>query len=556
MSVPALASDLAQTPNITATPDVTRRSANFSPGICGDHFLSYAPMEAADSKSKKHVQDLKEELKRMIMAPMKRPSQKLHFINHIQRLGVSYHFEDEIDQILQQVHREEEYDDLCTTALSFRLLRQQGYNASCNMFNKFKDDDGKFKESLVNDVVGLLSLYEASHLLMPGEDLLTEALTFSTAHLKSAAHRLSSSSQLSKQVTHALYQPLWKGMPRIEARHHLSIYQEDDAHNETLLNFAKFDFNTVQKVHQKELSEITRWWKDFDFANKLPFARDRVVEAYFWALAVYFQPEYHFARMVLAKVIAIVTIIDDIYDVHGTYEELESFTEAIERWDISAVDRLPDYMKVCYKALLNFFTELEESLTNKGILYRLHYAREGFKVQVRAYFQEAKWFKQKYTPSMEEYMSVERYTSFFMVATVSFVGMGVIVTKDSMDWVFSEPKISKAASIIGRLMNDLVGHKFEQKREHIASAVECYMKQYGVTEEEAEVELTKQVNDAWKDINEEWLGATSIPRPLLLLILNFARSSEVLYKGEDVFTHSENVLKGHVVSLFIEPVPI
>ncbi|PRQ55594.1 putative (E,E)-germacrene B synthase [Rosa chinensis] len=72
-------------------------------------------------------------------------------------------------------------------------------------------------------------------------------------------------------------------------------------------------------------------------------------------------------------------------------------------------------------------------------------------------------------------------------------------------------------------MNDLVGHKFEQKREHIASAVECYMKQYGVTEEEAEVELTKQVNDSWQDINEEWLDATSIPRPLLLLILNFAR---------------------------------
>ncbi|PRQ55589.1 putative lyase [Rosa chinensis] len=556
MSVPVLVSEIAQTPNITATPDVTRRSANYSPSIWGDHFLSYASIEAADGKSKKHIQDLKEELKRMIMAPAKRPSQKLHFIDHIQRLGVSYHFEDEIDQILQQVHREEEYDDLCTTALSFRLLRQQGYNISCNMFNKFKDDDGRFKESLIDDVLGLLSLYEASHLQKPGEDILNEALTFTTAHLESAGYRLSSSSLLWKQVTHALYQPLWHGMPRIEARHYLSIYQEDDSYNETLLNFAKLDFNTVLKVHQKELSEITRWWKDLDFATKLPFARDKVVEAYFWAFAVYFQPEYYFARMVLAKAVAIITVIDDIYDVHGTYEELESFTEAIERWNISVVDQLPDYMKVCYEVLLNFFTELEESLANKGILYRLHYAREAFKAQVRAYFQEAKWLKQKYTPTMEEYMSVERNTSFFMLAVVSFVGMGVIVTKDSMDWVFSEPKISKAASIIGRLMNDLVGHKFEQKREHIASAVECYMKQYGVTEEEAEVELTKQVNDAWQDINEEWLDATSIPRPLLLLILNLARSSEVLYKGEDVFTHSENVLKGHVVSLFIEPVPI
>ncbi|KAL6124866.1 hypothetical protein ACLB2K_077374 [Fragaria x ananassa] len=534
----ALASELAHssTPTITATLD-----------------------EAADGKSKKHVHDLKEELKRMILAPAERPSQKLHFINNIQRLGVSYHFQNEIDKILEQVHREEDDDDdadLCTTALKFRLLRQEGYNASCNMFNKFKDDDGKFKESHINDVVVLLSLYEASHLLVPGEDALMEALTFCTTHLESATHRLSSSSQLSKQVTHALYQPLWKGMPRIEARHYLSVYQEDDSNNETLLNFAKLDFNFVQKVHQKELGEITRWWKDLDFATKLPFARDRVVEAYFWALGVYFEPEYYFARMISAKATSIITVIDDIYDVHGTYEELESFTEAIERWDISAVDQLPDYMKVCYTALLNFFTELEESLANKGISYRLHYAREGFKVQVRAYFQEAKWFKQKYTPTLEEYMSVERDTSFFMVAVVSFVGLGAIVTEDSMDWVFSEPKILKATSIIGRLMNDLVGHKFEQKREHNASAVECYMKQYGATEEEAEVELTKQVNEAWKDINEEWLEATPIPRLLLSLILNFARTSELLYKGEDVYTHSGNVLKGYVASLFIESVPI
>ncbi|KAL6125360.1 hypothetical protein ACLB2K_073419 [Fragaria x ananassa] len=506
---------------VPATVDViTRRVANFSPSVWGDHFLSYSSMEAADGKSKKHAHNLKEELKRMILAPAERPSQKLHFINNIQRLGVSYHFQNEIDKILEQVHREEDDDDadLCTTALKFRFLRQEGYNASCNMFNKFKDDDGKFKESHINDIVGLLSLYEASHLLVPGEDALMEALTFCTTHLESATHRLSSSSQLSKQVTHALYQPLWKGMPRIEARHYLSVYQEDDSNNETLLNFAKLDFNFVQKVHQKKLSEIT--------------------------------------RMISAKATSIITVIDDIYDVHGTYEELESFTEAIERWDISAVDQLPDYMKVCYTALLNFFTELEESLANKGISYLLHYAREGFKVQVRAYFQEAKWFKQKYTPTLEEYMSVERDTSFFIVAVVSFVGLGAIVTEDSMDWVFSEPKISKATSISGRLMNDLVGHKVERKREHNASAVECYMKQYGATEEEAEVELTKQVNEAWKDINEEWLEATPIPRLLLSLILNFARTSELLYKGEDVYTHSGNVLKGYVASLFIESVPI
>ena len=70
-----------------------------------------------------------------------------------------------------------------------------------------------------------------------------------------------------------------------------------------------------------------------DFANKLPFARDRVVECYFWTLGVYFEPQYHFGRTTFCKVIAMTSIVDDIYDVYGTLEEVELFTEAIERFE-------------------------------------------------------------------------------------------------------------------------------------------------------------------------------------------------------------------------------
>lgn len=124
------------------------------------------------------------------------------------------------------------------------------------MLNKFKNKDGMFKDSLIHDAAGLLNLYEASYLRVHGEDILEEALTFTTYHLESAAHTLIPS--LSKRVTHALYQPFWKGLPRVEARHYMSVYPESDSHNETLLTLAKLDFNLLQQVHQKELSEITR----------------------------------------------------------------------------------------------------------------------------------------------------------------------------------------------------------------------------------------------------------------------------------------------------------
>jgi (-)-germacrene D synthase len=88
---------------------------------------------------KQQVQELKEEMKRMLTSPVdNKPSQKLNLIDVIQRLGVSYHFENEIEENLQQLHislhdRDDQKndDDLYNVALQFRLFRQQGYYISC-----------------------------------------------------------------------------------------------------------------------------------------------------------------------------------------------------------------------------------------------------------------------------------------------------------------------------------------------------------------------------------------------------------------------------------------
>ncbi|KAK4380968.1 Vetispiradiene synthase 1 [Sesamum angolense] len=83
-------------------------------------------------------------------------------------------------------------------------------------------------------------------------------------------------------------------------------------------------------LHKKELYEVSRWWKELDLISKLSYARDRVVECYFWTLGVYFEPQYSRARVMLAKTIAMISIIDDTYDSYGTVDELAIFTDAIE----------------------------------------------------------------------------------------------------------------------------------------------------------------------------------------------------------------------------------
>ncbi|KAL7189984.1 hypothetical protein ACSBR1_039594 [Camellia fascicularis] len=419
-------------------PKVTRRSTNYHPSIWGDYFLTYAShaMEVDVKMGQQHQQQ-KEEVRKMLVATNDHPSQKLNFIDAIQRLG-----------------------------------------------------------------------------------------------------------------------PIHKGLKRLEATRYFFFYEQDDSHNKVLLSFARLDFNLLQKTHQWEISEITRWWKELDFAKKMPFARDRIVECYFWILGVYFEPQYLLARGVLTKVIALTSIIDDICDVYGTLEELALITDAIERWEISAIDQLPEYMKPCYQALLDVYNMIDEEMTRKGRSYRVHYAKFAMKILVRAYFEEAKWFHQVYVPSIEEYMRVALVTgAYTMLATTSLVGMGEVVSKEAFDWVSSDPLIVQASSAVCRLMDDMVSHKFEQKRGHIVSAVECYMKQYGASEEEALVELQKRVTNAWKDINQECLRPTAVQMPLLLRVINLAQVINVLYKDEDRYTHSRTKLKGFVTSVLIDSVP-
>ncbi|KAJ9676236.1 hypothetical protein PVL29_024971 [Vitis rotundifolia] len=91
---------------------------------------------------------------------------------------------------------------------------------------------------------------------------------------------------------------------------------------------------------------------------------------------------------------------------------------------------------------------------------------------------------------MEEYMSIALVSSAYsMLTTSSFIGIEEIVTKVAFDWVMGDPKIVTAST-------------FKQKRGHVASGVECYMKQYGASKEEVNDKFQNQVVDAWKDINE------------------------------------------------------
>ncbi|WVZ02308.1 hypothetical protein V8G54_023114 [Vigna mungo] len=121
-----------------------RPTANFHPSVWGDRFLS-VPCSAESDSRIQEANLLKEDVRKRLVSPIddNNFSLKLNFIDSVQRLGVSYHFEHEIDNALCQIYdistKENNIiahcDDLYHTALLFRLLRQHGYRIYSSRFS-------------------------------------------------------------------------------------------------------------------------------------------------------------------------------------------------------------------------------------------------------------------------------------------------------------------------------------------------------------------------------------------------------------------------------------
>lgn len=185
-------------------------------------------------------------------------------------------------------------------------------------------------------------------LAFPGEAMLNTARAF-------AIDRLQQQMMPSSMVGGSYFQedlPLHWRAPRLQAIRSLKHHRSDCSGDEIascIMQLAAEDFDRVQAVHQSELVELTRWWKETKLGEKLPLsARDRLVECFFCATCIAPEPRHAGCRDVLAKVGSLIVHLDDIYDVYGTIDELATFTDAIAgNWDDDddATALLPEYMQ-------------------------------------------------------------------------------------------------------------------------------------------------------------------------------------------------------------------
>ncbi|KAL2477430.1 cineole-1 [Forsythia ovata] len=420
---------------------------------------------------------------------------------------------------------------------------------NAEIFDRFKNEKGEFKPSLCDDAKGLLQLYEASFLSIEGESTLEMARELTIKHLDDQFH--------SPLVHHGLELPLHWTTQRAEARWFINIYGDRLDMNPILLELAKLNFNIVQAKYQKELKHVSRWWKGTCLAEKLPFARDRLVECFFWTTGMIFEPQYDFYRTIATKVNALITIIDDIYDVYGTLEELEVFTTTIERWDVNSIHQLPDYMQICYLALNNFVNEMAyDVLKEKGLII-IPYLRKAWADLCKAYLEEAKWYFNGYKPTMEEYMN-NAWISIGAPVMLSHAFFAVTnpIEKEAAQYLLNYPDLIRWSAMILRLSDDLGTSSDELKRGDVPKSIQCYMNETGASEDDARKHVRFLISETWKKMNKDGGADCPFSQTFIEIAKNVGRMSQYMYQYGDGHGMSNSETKDRISTLVFEPIPL
>nr|BAS30550.1 isoprene synthase [Ficus septica] len=539
-----------------------RLSANYQPSSWSYDFLQSLEANYHVETYKEKVEKLEKEVRHIINKEDASLMTTLELIDDIQRLGLGYRFEEDIRKALERISSLEGFDSgieksLHAAALGFRLLRQHGFNyVSQDIFKIIKDQNGSIKESLSKDVKGMLSLYEASHLAFQGESLWDEAREFTRTHLNDLIRSDDLSKDVAEEIRHALELPLHQRMNRLEARRYIEGYAKRSDANRVLLEFAKWDFNMVQSTLQNDLKDLSRWWKDVGLTNKLSFARDRLVESFFWSVGMAFEPQYSRLREELTKVFAFVTVIDDVYDVYGTVDELELFTDAIERWDVQAVQNLPDYMRICFLALYNTVNDLVYETLKERDEYILPYITKAWADMCKAFLQEKKWTQNKETPSFEDYLENGWMSSSGGVFLVnSYLLVSQDITKQGLESLENYHNLLRWPSIIFRLTNDLATSSAELERGETTNSISCIMSDTGLSEESARQHLRNLIEETWKQMNKGTMsGESPFTKPFMETAINLARIAQCQYQHGDGHGNPDTKSKNRVLSLIIDPI--
>uniref|UniRef100_M8C6T7 Linalool synthase, chloroplastic n=1 Tax=Aegilops tauschii TaxID=37682 RepID=M8C6T7_AEGTA len=326
-----------------------------------------------------------------------------------------------------------------------------------------------------------------------GEESLYKAKEFSRKHLTSAIEHLDPN--LARYVRKSLDHPYHVSLMQYKARHHLSYMQSLSSTDTKMQELALAEFQLNKLLNQREIQEIKRWWMGLGLAQEIPATRDQILKWYMFPLTILEGQAFSRYRIETTKIISLVSIVDDIFDVIATQEELSRFTEAIKMWDLAAADSLPSYMRSCYSALYTITNDIADLVERDHGLYPM----EQLKKTMTTYR----------APLALEHL-------FFMLGhDLSTMGSANLTAGQI------RPIISCPSKIL-RLWDDMGSAKHEAKEGLDGSYKVLYLKEN--PSGDAEGHMISLIQSEWEALNRECFSRRSYYPPIVTQIsLNFAR---------------------------------
>ncbi|PWA42523.1 R-linalool synthase QH5, chloroplastic [Artemisia annua] len=254
------------------TVDVTeshvRRSTNYEPS----------------SWSFDHIQSLSRLSEETMIRKAGNLLRTLELVDELQRLGMSYLFEEEI--IVQQISplaRGNAYKRIYSTKTTgitvdvteSHVRRSTNYEPSSWSFDHIQSLSRLSEEMMMRKAGNLLRTLElvdelqrlgmsylfeeeiTSYHSFEDESILDDARDITTKYLKESLEKIDGS--ILSLVSHALEQPLHWRVPRVESKWFIEAYGKRGGASPILIELAKLDFDMVQVIHLEDSKHASRY---------------------------------------------------------------------------------------------------------------------------------------------------------------------------------------------------------------------------------------------------------------------------------------------------------
>ncbi|KAK2969848.1 hypothetical protein RJ640_030157 [Escallonia rubra] len=426
------------------------------------------------------------------MYPMDGGLIKLSMVDHIQKLGLAEHFQEDIDEILEQFRNRKKQlseprgtDDalakIYKDSLAFRLLRMHGYNItpwSFCWFLNHEDILDHLEQNCEHFRSLIYNVYRATDVIFAGEYELEEARMFSRKLLEKT---MKSSMAYDNFVTCPSFRGVIEqelSLPWIARLDHLdhrmwieenrvsplwtgkaSFYRLTCLQDENIMQLAMENFKFRQLIYRNELEELKRWSKVTGLCD-MGFGREKTTYCYFAVAASSCLPRDSLVRMIVAKSAILITVADDFFDMKGALDELQELTEAVQRWDGKGL-RGPS--KVIFAALVDFVTEIATEFLHQQGSDITRYLQDIWRETFSSWLLETTWSNTGYIPSADEYLRVGMTSiATHTIVLPSSCFLSPRLPDDKLKTNHYET-ITKLLMAMARLLNDIQSYQKEQE---------------------------------------------------------------------------------------------